>query len=665
MLSRSASAVFAKAGAACAAVLLFSVGCSRTWASDLDPDTLAKVHAATFEVVAAKPTTDPLTYEKPLPLDLIPYQERNDKYFSVGTAFALGNNRYVTAAHVLLSGLDSIWGTPELRDADGKVFEIDKIEKYSEARDFAVFSLKHGPDVAPLAVDTSPTLNEVVYAVGNALGTGIVVRNGLYTSTTPEEQAGEWNWIRFSAAASPGNSGGPLLSKDGKLIGVVLRKSSNENLNYALPIAQLLDAPDHVAVIAAPMSYRLDLFDDAQIGKIKTSFPLPLSFAEFDTRFQKEINAFNESQLKTLLQKEPDRIFPHGAGSNRILHGIPSLETFPAIITRNDAGYWERSGKKGDKTQLDANGYIVSGGVGKTLLFRFRRPDDLSTNTLYSDPNQVIDRLAKLGYFVRHVGSDKVKVTALGKPTEDTTFVDSWHRVWQLRSWPLPYANSFVIALSLPVPDGYITMLRYAPASSLHDHELDLKTQADFVSVAYEGTLAQWADFLTEKPLLPAALRDVKIESDYGHRFSYASKRLQFSYVPDLQPIEANSVLTLGFGFFEDHGAVVWDVGDVGVKRSANEANRINIARHVAPSDDLDDSYKSSWDKISTRRHPYDAVVRLENDESRITGVVDTKVKEASKVLYSAFVAVTGNSSQDTMGAKLTSLLSDLHANEH
>ena len=75
-------------------------------AASLDPSVLPQIQAATFEVVAAKPVKDPLTYEKPLPLELLPFQERNDKYYSIGTAFALGNNRYVTAAHVLQVGIE-------------------------------------------------------------------------------------------------------------------------------------------------------------------------------------------------------------------------------------------------------------------------------------------------------------------------------------------------------------------------------------------------------------------------------------------------------------------------------------------------------------------------------------------------------------------------------
>jgi len=52
-------------------------------------------------------------------------------------------------------------------------------------------------------------------AVGNALAKALLIRDGLYTSATAEEQDGAGKWIRFSAAASPGNSGGPSSTRRG------------------------------------------------------------------------------------------------------------------------------------------------------------------------------------------------------------------------------------------------------------------------------------------------------------------------------------------------------------------------------------------------------------------------------------------------------------------
>jgi S1-C subfamily serine protease len=197
------------------------------------------ISEAVYEVVVLKPTKDSLQYEKPLPMDLIPYSIRTDKYYSIGTAFAISPSEFVSAAHVMNLGSGSQFKEAFLRDRQGKVYSIEKVLKYSKNQDFIVFSLRNAKVKKFLSVNQRPRVNQKVFAVGNALGEGIVIRDGLYTSDTPEEEAGEWKWIRFSAAASPGNSGGPLLDRDGKVIGIVLRKSPGENLNYAVPIVNL------------------------------------------------------------------------------------------------------------------------------------------------------------------------------------------------------------------------------------------------------------------------------------------------------------------------------------------------------------------------------------------------------------------------------------------
>jgi hypothetical protein len=81
------------AGAAlCAAV---AVGTAS--AAELTALVQRRIANATFEVVDLKLEADPLTYEKPLPLELIPFRERTDKYRSLGTAFAIGKNRFAVS----------------------------------------------------------------------------------------------------------------------------------------------------------------------------------------------------------------------------------------------------------------------------------------------------------------------------------------------------------------------------------------------------------------------------------------------------------------------------------------------------------------------------------------------------------------------------------------
>ena len=641
-------------------------GLASAHAASLDVSVLPGIQAATFEVVAAKPLTDPLTYEKPLPLELLPFQERNDKYFSIGTAFALGNNRYVTAGHVLQVGIGSLWGAPALRDASGHVYAIDKIEKFSLQQDFVVFSLVDPPaHAAALAVNTSPALNEVVYAVGNALGTGVVIRDGLYTSDTPEDQDGRWKWMRFSAAASPGNSGGPLLDKDGKLIGIVLMKSANENLNYALPIGEIVKAPDHLAVIDQRVPYQLDIFETTLNNTLKQQFSLPLSFADFGAAYTQGMNTYADAQIKLLLAKDPGTLFPQGPGAARLLYGVSRQSAFPTLIVRTSTGDWEASGKTGKKIPLPGNGYIIPGVAKNDYLFHLRKPDDVTASQLYGDPALLMDQLAKAGIFRRRVGSENIKITSLGKPASDAVHVDAWQRRWQVRVWNMPYPNLRVISFALPVPDGYISMMRFAEAGHEYDSVADLNVLTDFIDVSYKGTLAQWKEYLKNTALLPAAFKNITLDFDYGKRFSYRDKRLNFSYTTALQKVEQDTTLMLGFSFFPDHGKVVWDVADVQVMANATDPDQVNIQRHTAPPAELDDDFKAEWAKVAQRRHPYDSVAQSDSGQMAIATTVVPSGIATPTVLYTAGVAVDGSQPQLAMKAKLDLLMQDVHVQDH
>lgn len=51
-------------------------------AASQSPEMQAKLRGATFEVVLRKSEVDPLAYEKPLPMELVPFALRNDSYWS-------------------------------------------------------------------------------------------------------------------------------------------------------------------------------------------------------------------------------------------------------------------------------------------------------------------------------------------------------------------------------------------------------------------------------------------------------------------------------------------------------------------------------------------------------------------------------------------------------
>jgi serine protease Do len=625
-------------------------------AATLDAAVQKKVQAATFEVVLPKPVDDPLTYEKALPLELLPYQFRTDKYFSVGTAFAIGGGHYVTAGHVLAIAIGGLWGAPALRDTSGHVFAVAQIEKYSEQEDFVQFTLADQPAHAPaLEVNTKPVLNDVVYSVGNALGEGVVIRDGLYTSDTPENQDGRWKWLRFSAAASPGNSGGPLLDKNGKVIGIVLMKSPNENLNYAVSIAQVVNAPAHLARIDTRGESRLDIFDKVKTLPFKQEFSLPRYFADFAATFTKLRDEYETQGQADLLADNLAETFPQGQGSDKLLHAAYE-RTLPALIVRAENGTWTLDSPRYAHADLGDGGSIDSARIKSQTFLHLRKPDNVDTQKLFADPAQYMQLTLKGLALYRQVGPEKVKITSLATPSEDSAFVDAWGRPWRLRVWPMAYDNTLLISLDLPVPDGYVSMRRTVFAGSKHLQVQQMKALADFVCVSYGGTPAQWQEFLGMEGARPPGLSPAMIHFDFGSRFEYQSQRLSFSYGPELQRIDKDNQLRLDFGLAVDAGKTIWDVTGIAIHEESESKTEVGAFRHSATGSSSEEALRKEWDKRVQHLHPYDAV-SFEDDGKQYIRATSAAAGPDKSVLYTFLYRAESGTAQDIMKAKLELLM--------
>ena len=636
-------------------------------AAALDADAQARVRGATVEVVMQKPQADSLSYERALPLHLLPFTERTDKYISIGTAFAIGDNRFVTAAHVLEGGVGSQFGEPALRASDGTVYPIDQVLKYSQPQDFAVISVKGKLPAAPLAVNRDPQINDAVFAAGNALGEGIVIRDGLFTSQTPEQDEGAWKWIRFSAAASPGNSGGPLLDKQGQVIGVVLRKSENENLNYAVPISLVLDAPENVATLKEDGFFYISVMDARESGEQQRSVTLPKPFGALS----REIMAFREgfyAGLKAdLLRNNADAIFPRGGGSAPLLHNsvtAPSL----LLISRKDDGVWDLFQPSNmQNAQLADNGFVAHGELVGFTFMKIRRPDSAPTAQFYADSKQYMDTVLKAISWKRDVGRESVRITSAGKAQQESTFEDVHGRKWQLRLWNVEYSDSVVMSLALPVPDGYVALLQTTQTADVFNILDEMKTVTTFAYTSYTGTLRQWQEFLALRELLPKVFADIKIDAEYDKALKYASRRIDVSVSNELQKIQPDSPLTLNFSFFEDGGNVVWDVAGLTLAQSISGEQAIVFVRHAKPPAGLPQSFGTRWQKLASRDHPFNARV-MENAGSTFIDAVypypsDTAAA-ADRVVYEVAFAKQGKQTQEEMQAGLMRLFEGVKVRE-
>lgn len=448
------------------------------------------------------------------------------------------------------------------------------------------------------------------------------------------------------------------------MIGVVLMKSPNENLNYAVSIKQVLDAPDHLARIDKRQEIRLAVFDKVKAIQFKQEFALPKSFGEFAATISSLQEDIQVRGIKDLLADDADSVFPHGSGSATVLHR--TYEHFaPAIITRGNNGIWLFNEPHLERATFDHGGWADTAVRGQTILQHLRAPDDVKPTALYDDAPAYMRLALKAMFLTRQVGTENIKITALGKSAQDAAFTDAWGRRWQLRVWPLPFINGYLVSMDLPVPDGYVS-LRSRTIGSASFEIAAMKALADFIAVSYGGTLAQWQAFLAAKAWAPAVLAPSLLRVDYGHELSYQSPRVAFSFDASLEKIAPDGFLALDFGFYPDTGKIVWDVAGIALREQRDSKTEVGAFRYRAPGDDSDEAYRRNWEKRLHREHPFDAVAAEEKDRLYIrTNYGNPDATPAPSILYTFTYRNDTTTAQAVMKSKLDALMKNARVFEH
>jgi len=175
-----------------------------------------------------------------------------DKSGSVASGFFINENTFITNHHVS-SELDLKSGKIEMKD--DRVFKIKKIIREYNKQDLAIIETEEESD-SYLELDEDKTIKEkdLVYSVGNPTddwddvsyfkmtkGTikNIDVDSWYYDDAEDESKHHSALVIQHTAIIKPGNSGGPLLNTDGKVIGVNTF-FYDDSLNYAIHVDELI-----------------------------------------------------------------------------------------------------------------------------------------------------------------------------------------------------------------------------------------------------------------------------------------------------------------------------------------------------------------------------------------------------------------------------------------
>jgi S1-C subfamily serine protease len=191
-----------------------------------------------IENLQSSPAPSAVAYQQILPSLVEIETERSTN----GEASGLGAGVIINANGSIMTALHVVEGATDIRVSfiDGTRASAT-IVSTDPANDIAVLQPEHGPEtIVPAVLGGGGQVGDVTYAVGHPLGyagslsSGVI--SGLNRSVTVKGGKKLTGLIQFDAAVNPGNSGGPLLDRNGQVIGIVTALANPSRDGYFIGI---------------------------------------------------------------------------------------------------------------------------------------------------------------------------------------------------------------------------------------------------------------------------------------------------------------------------------------------------------------------------------------------------------------------------------------------
>jgi S1-C subfamily serine protease len=250
---------------------------------------------------------------------------KTDKGNLVGSGFIISSDgKIATNLHVI----------QELKSGGVQLASGDKFDSFSALafdvrKDIAIIKIP-GFDLPSVGLGNSNDLEvgEPVLVFGSPLGLQGSVSTGVISSIRDDPFGGGFKEIQTDAAANPGNSGGPLVSQKGEVVGIVTSKLvGSENINFAIPINYLRGLMES---LLPPMSLE-------ELRRKLTSQPDAFKTDAFPTRWKSLTTGTTK-----IIRRDGDNLYVENLASDTAKQAgcfnISELQQASTSVRRNESG---------------------------------------------------------------------------------------------------------------------------------------------------------------------------------------------------------------------------------------------------------------------------------------------------------------------------------------
>ncbi|MDH4468209.1 MAG: serine protease [Bacteriovoracaceae bacterium] len=577
-----------------------------------------------YQILVKRPKELYVTYDRELPYDLLPFEMRNSDYVSIGSAFSLAPKKFLTCAHVFGLHTRSYPEDFYLKDAMDKIYKVHMITKYSVHHDIAEFTLENNIELPLINIaKQTPEIGDPVYSVGNALGFGISVRGGIMSSLTPETEFGEWKNIRFSAAASPGNSGGPLVNERGEVIGIIQAKSSSENLNYSYPISELGRLPENAALVKQKMQY--SPYGQRELYTAEFKLKLPQESIELQRNLSKKFREESDEKAKDFFHKHEKKFFYQDPQVNKYLR-FQLVGKFWNKIAKQKNEEWGNYTPEYRSERFDQNEELTYGLTGNNEAtsvfyghFVYRHADNVSLAGLWENPAPAITRILNMVTGPIKLSDVTLKVTNLNRPEETEFYEDQLHRYWRIDTWRLRSIGTSLVSACLPHPKGLACHF-LAPMTAdleVYGGTSLLKYELGSWMISLAGQLKEWTEFLQLPKKFTSAWSDLQIDQNEKGNWSMATNTFKFQH--EFPPIFNRIEVSLETGYDFSLPLKQRIVG-LGFYDGFGESN-FTLLPHLRPQDNAKEEEKVLWKQTVLKESSYAEEVAREKNEKKMVYV--------------------------------------------